>query len=371
MLYKRKNSSNWWTKLKVKGIEPYPFRQSTGTSDKEQAEEYEALLKAELYKQARLGVRKRYTWNEAVNEWLAHTEKRSIERDEQIIEWSFPYCDGKFLDELNVAFFMQLRKKRLNEDPHKRFNWIQKRKGKITSKNTVNRYLAFHRTLLNQCVDWEMLDKAPKMPMYDLPERKEPRWITRSKFEELFLKLPPLSADIARFGVSTGLRMRNMTYLRPDQVNIFARNLKVYRTSAKGKKTILTPLNDEACKILKHHINKEFPLAEMPRPDRVFIQGVKKLRQIDSINTKAWAKACNEAEIPGFRVHDLRHSWATWHVLNGTPLPVLQRLGGWASLESVEIYAHFADEYLKLYAGNTEKINEEFSGTGFQGVEKI
>lgn len=37
-------------------------------------------------------------------------------------------------------------------------------------------------------------------------------------------------------------------------------------------------------------------------------------------------------------------------------------------IESVQVYAHFADEYLALYAGNSEKVNEEFNGTGFESV---
>lgn len=67
--------------------------------------------------------------------------------------------------------------------------------------------------------------------------------------------------------------------------------------------------------------------------------------------TKAWDAAVKRAKCPaGLRWHDLRHTWATWHVMAGTPLEVLMKLGGWASYEMVLRYAHFAPGYLAEYA---------------------
>src|SRR5439155_6093667 len=51
-----------------------------------------------------------------------------------------------------------------------------------------------------------------------------------------------------------------------------------------------------------------------------------------------------------FRWHDLGHTWASWHVQNGTPLSALQELGGWASTEMVRRCAHLAAEHLAPYA---------------------
>jgi site-specific recombinase XerD len=39
-------------------------------------------------------------------------------------------------------------------------------------------------------------------------------------------------------------------------------------------------------------------------------------------------------------------------VQNGTPLNVLQELGGWSSYEMVQKYAHLAPEHLAEYANN-------------------
>jgi integrase len=51
--------------------------------------------------------------------------------------------------------------------------------------------------------------------------------------------------------------------------------------------------------------------------------------------------------IKSFRWHDLRHTWASWHVQSGTSLQELQMLGGWASFDMVLRYAHLSSEHLK------------------------
>lgn len=61
-------------------------------------------------------------------------------------------------------------------------------------------------------------------------------------------------------------------------------------------------------------------------------------------------KGLERAGIEDFRWHDLRHTWASWHVQNGTPLYVLPELWGWESPEMVRKYAHLSCEHLAPYA---------------------
>ena len=61
-------------------------------------------------------------------------------------------------------------------------------------------------------------------------------------------------------------------------------------------------------------------------------------------------KALKRCAIDDFRWHDLRHTWASWHVQSGTPLNVLQELGGWESAQMVRRYAHFSASHLAVFA---------------------
>jgi hypothetical protein len=69
----------------------------------------------------------------------------------------------------------------------------------------------------------------------------------------------------------------------------------------------------------------------------------------------AWKRALRRAGIDKFRFHDLRHTWASWHVMSGTSLQELMELGGWKSYEMVLRYAHLAPEHLSTAAARIER----------------
>lgn len=57
--------------------------------------------------------------------------------------------------------------------------------------------------------------------------------------------------------------------------------------------------------------------------------------------------------------HSLRHSFASWHAMDGTPLPVIQKLMGHKSFAMVQRYAKYAPDYLRQAAGAIDRIHRE------------
>ena len=77
-------------------------------------------------------------------------------------------------------------------------------------------------------------------------------------------------------------------------------------------------------------------------------------KRVRRANTRSFKTACIKVGLEDFRWHDLRHTWATWHVQRGTPIEILQELGGWSDYKMFKRYAHFSHEHLKCYVNRAQ-----------------
>jgi integrase len=120
------------------------------------------------------------------------------------------------------------------------------------------------RAVLRKCVDdWQVPASAPKVSMYR-QRSPEPRWLTEPEFEKLCEKLPEHLALAARVAVTTGLRMRSMTSLTWDRVDMNNRRAWVPGEQMKTGIPHGIPLSTEAIRLLRKL--KKFH----PNGDRVF-----------------------------------------------------------------------------------------------------
>jgi integrase len=80
----------------------------------------------------------------------------------------------------------------------------------------------------------------------------------------------------------------------------------------------------------------------------------------EALNTReAWTNALARAKIEDFRFHDLRHSSASYLVMDGASLAELAEILGHKTLQMVKRYAHLSDSHV---AGVLEKMNKRFIG---------
>lgn len=329
-LYKRKDSPNWWVKLTVCGRR---VSESTGTADKRQAQEFHDKRKAELWEQQRLGVKPSRKWEEAVLRYLdEEANKKSINEKKRNLRWLQPRLEGMDLTHITRDVVDGL---------------IQESQRDGASNATTNRRTRVLREVLRRAhLEWEWIDRLPRFRMLE-EQQGRVRYLTREEAARLMAELPEHLSAMMRFSLATGLRQSNVTRLRWSNVDLERGAAWVEATEAKGKRAIPVPLNEEAVQTIEEQRGKN--------PEWVFTYRGQPVKFQTS--TKAWRKALKRAGIENFRWHDLRHTWASWHAQGGTPMHILQKLGGWQTPLMVQRYAHLGMDDLKRYAEQV-RMNE-------------
>ncbi len=328
-LYKRGNT--WWIAFTTQAGER--IRCSAGTADKTQAQEYYDKLKAESWRVQCLGAKPKYTWDEAACKFLLETQQKAThERDKEKLRWLQQF----------------LRNRPLQEVDRELIDRIAHSKAKETSPSTANRHLALIRAILRKaCHDWEWIDKVPKIRLFPEPKRRV-QWLTPAQVKRLLYELPSHQQDIVIFALSTGLRQSNVINLEWSQLDLDRKAAWIHPDQAKARKAIHVPLNSVAMAVLLRQVGKHH--------NRVFtFRG----NPIAWVNTRAWKLALKRAGIENFRWHDLRHTWASWLAQQGTPMNVLQELGGWESEVMVRRYAHLSKPQLMQHAELVSNILDD------------
>lgn len=197
------------------------------------------------------------------------------------------------------------------------------------------------------------------------------RFLTREEWDRLYAELPKHLKPLAAFAIFTGLRQKNVTQLRWDQIDMPGRKMWVHADTMKANRSIGIPLSAAAMEVLEGQVglSKEwvFPYAGRGRANG---------KPISKIKT-AWQKAMERAGLGRFEYaddgskkwvgdftwHGLRHTWASWHLMAGTPIETLAKLGGWEDLRMCQRYAHLAPEHLAGYADNAKPWSHKKTAT--------
>lgn len=326
-LYKRGNT--WWVHINHQGNR---IQESCGTSNKIDAQRFHDKIKAELWKVRKLKEKPTKDWNDAVIRWCEESKhKRSFRCDQFHFRWLDKHLSGTLLAEIT-------------RDTVETIALAKEKEGAAIA--TVNRTLALIRAILRKAErEWEWIDKAPAIRMRK-EDNKRIRWITPEEAERLKSELPKHLANAMEFSLHTGLRASNVSTLEWSQIDFDRRHAFIPAHKSKSGKAIAIPLNSKSMEVIRNQMGKntQFVFSYKGHPIKQF-------------NTKAWKKALKRAGIENFKWHDLRHTWASWHVQNGTSLQEVQQLGGWASFVMVLRYAHLSSDHLRLAAERTATIS--------------
>jgi integrase len=260
------------------------------------------------------------------------TDKRSIDMDRLHLRALDPFLRDRRLSAINMdvlALFICDRRERDG-----------------VANSTINRALEIVRRILNLAhQDWHWLQQVPRVRMLKEPKRRI-RFLTHEEADRLNEALPEHLRPVVRYALATGCRMSEILHLEWSRVDFNRRVAWLDPGTTKNGEGRGIPLNKDAVLALRsiQGIDARWCFTYQGEP----------MQEIGS----AWERSLRRAGIEKFRFHDLRHTWASWHVMSGTRLQELMELGGWKSFEMVLRYAHLAPEHLSQAAGRIERTWE-------------
>ncbi|MEP5375930.1 MAG: site-specific integrase, partial [Hyphomicrobiales bacterium] len=208
---------------------------------------------------------------------------------------------------------------------------------------TVNRRLILMRYIFNLAVrDWEV-PGVPRNPTHGVAlleeNNKKERYITEEELKRLYdavkLSQNKMLQYILPMLVVTGARRGEVLNARWEDFDLDRRQWRI--PTAKSGKSRYIPLGENALRVLEavqNVSNSEYPFGN-PKTGKPY-------RHLYS----AWNTSRIKAGLPEVRMHDLRHSFASFLINSGRSLYEVQKLLGHTQVKTTQRYAHLSQETL-------------------------
>jgi integrase len=220
----------------------------------------------------------------------------------------------------------------------------------------ANRAISVLSRMMTLAIKWRLRTDNPCKGLERNPEIKRKRYLTGDELARLTRALAEYpdqhTANVFRLLLLTGARKGEVLGARWEQFDLD--NRQVWVKPAATTKTKIeheVPLGDGALTLLKA-MRKAEPDAEYLFPGR---SGSGHLANIK----KHWPVICKRAGITGLRIHDMRHSYASFLASAGYSLPVIGALLGHSQPQTTARYAHLLDDPLREAAN---KVGALLSG---------
>ena len=216
---------------------------------------------------------------------------------------------------------------------------------------TVERFRATLQAALNYAAE-ELRYDPPRIKPVRFDNQRI-RWLPLDQADRLVASYAPHVRPIVRMYRFQGCRTQEALQLLWPNVDLHRETAYFARTKSSEPRTIkLHPVVAADLKAIWKERNR-------PEQGHVFLN-VRGKPYADTRDykypggnplRKAHATAIKNAKIrpnggADFTVHDWRHHWASWCVMEGIDLETIKRMGGWKSLRMVERYAAVSTEHM-------------------------
>jgi integrase len=144
--------------------------------------------------------------------------------------------------------------------------------------------------------------------------------------------------DFFMLALLTGQRRKNLCEMKWVDVDLEAGRWTISRAETKNRQTMSVDLAPEAIEILRARKTNRLVGIKYVFPSETAKSG-----HITEPHSQ-WKKLLKEAQIEGLRIHDLRHTLASWLINSGHSIDVVGSALGHKSNAASRIYAHLTRE---------------------------
>lgn len=179
-------------------------------------------------------------------------------------------------------------------------------------------------------------DSNPCRGIEKFPEAERQRYLNNDEMKRFFAALDAepnqIACDYFRLSLFLGARRSNMLAMRWEELHFETCEWRIRRT--KTGRPLVVHLSREALIVLEA---RKLQAAADHSP-WVFPSYGATGHLVEP--KKVWKRICDAAKLEDFRIHDLRHSYASYLANGGASLLVLQKALGHLTLASTKRYTH-------------------------------
>lgn len=217
--------------------------------------------------------------------------------------------------------------------------------GTRLSPASVQRIVYMFSASLNAAIDAEILTSNPAYRIkVTKGETSSEHYLTQEDFELVLDQLPtPYDRALASTLVGTGLRWGEAAGLHIERINFARGTLRVaevwddsmgeVKAYPKGRKIRTVPIPDWVLEQMQE-------LAAGRARGLLFAKSTGRPPSTSNWRSRVWTVAVTDAGIGHTRVHDLRHTCASWLIQDGWTLAEVGAHLGHTSPQTTQIYAH-------------------------------
>lgn len=236
--------------------------------------------------------------------------------------------------------------------------WIADLRAQGVSPETVKRIVHLFSASLTAALDAEVIDTNPAARLKLAGGAKAlDRYLTHEEYAKVRAQLPTTGDQlVADLLVYTGMRWGEMAGLHWNRVNVLHGQIRVVETwdeiagrmkaYPKGKQVRTVPLTEELAAELGKPGGREGCGVEHEAATcrSSLVVTTETGRPVRNSNWSViWRDAVARADVGHVRIHDLRHTYASWLLQSGVPLAEVGRLLGHQSTQTTARYAHLAE----------------------------